>query len=78
MVEMCGCISEEELLANSEMEEKKDKKLPLPAGLHIESGWADEERREKNWTQLKHEEKVFGTEENNISDYVNGQLGFGT
>ena len=41
---MCGCISEEELLANSEMEEKKDKKLSLPAGLHIENGWADEER----------------------------------
>jgi len=76
---MCGCISEEELLKNSEMENKTEKKnMPLPAGLHIESGWADEERREKNWAQLKHEEKVFGTEENNISDYVNGQLGFGT
>ena len=41
---MCGCISEEELLKNSEMEEKINKNLPLPAGLHIESGWADEER----------------------------------
>ncbi len=79
---MCGCISEEELLKNSEMESKTEKKnMPLPAGLHIESGWADEERREKNWAQLKHEEKVFDTKEKenkNVNDYVNGQLGFGT
>ena len=79
---MCGCISEEELLKNSEMETKTEKKnMPLPAGLHIESGWADEERREKNWAQLKHEEKVFDTKEKenkNVNDYVNGQLGFGT
>ncbi len=45
MVKMCGCITEEELLKNSEIEIKEDNKnLPLPAGLHIESGWADEER----------------------------------
>ena len=79
---MCGCISEEELLKNSEMENKTEKKnMPLPAGLHIESGWADKERREKNWAQLKHEEKVFDTKEKenkNVNDYVNGQLGFGT
>ena len=79
---MCGCTSEEELLKNSEMESKTEKKnMPLPAGLHIESGWADEERREKNWAQLKHEEKVFDTKEKenkNVNDYVNGQLGFGT
>jgi len=79
---MCGCISEEELLKNSEMESKTEKKnMSLPAGLHIESGWADEERREKNWAQLKHEEKVFDTKEKenkNVNDYVNGQLGFGT
>ena len=79
---MCGCISEEELLKNSEMESKTEKKnMPLPAGLHIESGWADEERREKNWAQLKHEEKVFDTKEKenkNVNDYINGQLGFGT
>ena len=79
---MCGCISEEELLKNSEMESKTEKKnMPLPAGLHIESGWADEERREKNWAQLKHEEKDFDTKEKenkNFNDNVNGQLGFGT
>ena len=50
MVKMCGCISEEELLKNGDIEtlpkKSKKKNLPLPAGLHIESGWADEERLE--------------------------------
>ncbi len=44
---MCGCITEEELLENSGLEDKT-KKIPLPAGLHIESGWADEERKQQN------------------------------
>ena len=60
---------------------QKQQQQRLPAGLHIESGWADEERREKNWAQLKHEEKVFDTKEKenkNVNEYVNGQLGFGT
>jgi len=39
-------------------------------------------RREKNWLQLQHEEKVFGKpkeqEEDNINDWIKGQLGFGT
>ena len=55
--------------------------MRLPGGLHIESGWADEERREKNWAQQKHEEKVFGKEEeknNEINDWLKGQMGFGT
>ena len=47
---MCGCISEEELLKNGDIEtlpkKSKKKKVPLPAGLHIESGWADKERLE--------------------------------
>ena len=44
---MCGCISEQELLENSGLKtETEKKKVPLPAGLHIESGWADKERLE--------------------------------
>ena len=54
----------------------------LPAGMHIESGWADEKRREKNDAQLRHEEKVFGKPqkeiESNVSSYVKGQMGFGS
>ena len=42
--------------------------------------------REKNWAQLKHEEKVFGKpqeqekeeQEDKINDWIKGQLGFGT
>jgi len=46
---MCGCISEEELLKNSGINTKsKPKKTRLPAGLHIESGWADRDRKKKN------------------------------
>ena len=57
---MCGCISEEELLKNSEMENKTEKKnMPLPAGLHIESGWADEERREKIGLNLNMRKKFL-------------------
>lgn len=54
----------------------------LPGGMHIESGWADEKRREKNDAQLKHEEKVFGKPQNGIesdlSSYIKGQMGFGS
>tara|TARA_Y100001958_G_C20803922_1_gene265996 strand:- start:338 stop:508 length:171 start_codon:yes stop_codon:yes gene_type:complete len=32
-------------------------------------------RREKNWSQINHEEKVFG--EDNINNWIKGQLGFG-
>tara|TARA_B100000927_G_scaffold177560_1_gene143009 strand:- start:944 stop:1138 length:195 start_codon:yes stop_codon:yes gene_type:complete len=43
-------------------------------------------RREKNWLQLQHEEKVFGKpqeqekeeQEDKINDWIKGQLGFGT
>jgi|TARA_B100001093_G_scaffold187807_1_gene180367 hypothetical protein len=35
----------------------------MPAGLHIESGWADEERKKQ-------------TED--FNDWVKGQLGFGS
>ena len=56
--------------------------MRIPGGTHIESGWVDEVRREKNWAQLKHEEKVFGKKEeqknNDINDWLKGQMGFGT
>tara|TARA_B100000900_G_scaffold403984_1_gene411756 strand:- start:4261 stop:4443 length:183 start_codon:yes stop_codon:yes gene_type:complete len=54
--------------------------LKLPAGMHIESGWADAERRKKNEAQLKHEEKVFGEKESNddVNAYIKGQMGFGS
>ena len=55
--------------------------MRIPGGTHIESGWADEERRQKNDAQLRHEEKVLGKEEKEAKDelaaYIKGQLGFG-
>ena len=58
---MCGCISEEELLKNGDIEtlpkKSKKKNLPLPAGLHIESGWADKERAE---LENKWSKRYFG------------------
>ena len=57
------------------------KNMRIPGGMHIESGWADEERRQKNDAQLRHEEKIFGKEEKEAKDelaaYIKGQLGFG-
>ena len=42
----------------------------LPGGLHIESGWADEERAKEQEQAEKDEET--------LNDWIKGQLGFGS
>ena len=42
-----------------------------PAGMHIESGWADLER-------AKEQEEAKEEDEESLNDWIKGQLGFGS